>query len=129
MERDVVSADENTSVADAVKTMISKNVWSVLITSKGLPVGVLTDRDLIRRCIAPGLDQKVTTVGKHMSSPLITIGPDARLGEALSVMTNKQIRRLYVVEGGKVVGRVTQTGLVSTTMGIFRSLADASAVL
>ncbi|MFQ5998333.1 MAG: cyclic nucleotide-binding/CBS domain-containing protein, partial [Candidatus Bathyarchaeia archaeon] len=123
MEKDLAPVDENTSAAQAVKTMVDKKVWSIVVTSKGLPVGVMTERDCIRRCIARDLDHKTTPVSKLMSSPLITVLPDTRVGEALSLMVKKQIRRLYVVDDGKVVGRVTQTGVLSNTMEMFKSLS------
>ena len=125
MEKDVLSVEENTSAFDVLKKMVDRKVWSVLVTRKGLPIGVMTERDFIRRCIMSGLDSKTTPVGKLMSSPLITIEPGAPIGQALALMIDKQVRRLYVVQNGKIVGRVTQTGLLDNTINMFRALSEA----
>ncbi|MFQ5998183.1 MAG: cyclic nucleotide-binding/CBS domain-containing protein [Candidatus Bathyarchaeia archaeon] len=129
MEKDVVTIDESASAADAVQRMLDRKVWSVLVTRKGLPVGVVTERDCVKRCFALGLDDKTTPVSKLMSSPLVTVQPDASVGVALSLMAKKQIRRLYVVDGGKVVGRVTQTRMLSNTMNMFKSFNEAATVI
>ncbi len=125
MEKKMTTTDENTTAFDSVKTMVNNKVWSIVVTRKGEPVGVMTERDFLRRCVVAGLDAKTTPVSKLMSSPLITVEPNARIGEALNLMLKKDIRRLYVLDQGKIIGRVTQTGLITTTMDMFRSLSDA----
>ena len=65
-----------------------------------------------------------TTCREIMSSPLITIAPDATLGEAWSLMTEKEVRRLYVIEGGKIIGRVTQTGLFNKMLELVLALSS-----
>lgn len=122
----IVTFDENTPALDVVKAMVEKNVWSVVITKGGLPYGLMTERDFIRRCIVPGLDPSKTPVGKLASAPLITIDPDAPLGEALRTMVSKHVRRLFVIEGGKVVGRVTHSSLLEKTLDTFEALHAVS---
>ena len=63
-------------------------------------------------------------VEEIMSSPIITIAPDRRAGEALQTMIEKNVRRLYVVEGGKIIGRVTQTGLSRKLLDVMIALAS-----
>jgi CBS domain-containing protein len=57
-----------------------------------------------------------------MSSPIITIGPDEPIGRALQIMAEKNIRRLYVVEGGKVIGRITQTKSMESLLDVLLTL-------
>lgn len=122
MDKKVVQVDENSSIAEVVKTMIDNDVWSVVITRNKLPVGVVTERDIIRRCIAKGCSLTMK-VGDIMSSPIETISPDATLGEAMAKLVEKNIRRLFVVENGKIIGRVTQTELFENTLNVMMTLS------
>ncbi len=124
MDKNVFLVEANEPVMKALQTMIEKGVWSVVITDKGLPVGVITERDILRRCIVKGLDINKCTCKEIMSSPLITIGPDQPLGDAWTIMTEKKIRRVYVVEKGKIIGRVTQTTLFNKLLELVLALSS-----
>ncbi|MEN3047477.1 MAG: CBS domain-containing protein [Candidatus Caldarchaeales archaeon] len=121
METDVPTMEADATVMEAVKRMVAENVWSFLVTKKGLPVGVVTERDILRRCISKGhsLSMRLEEI---MSSPIITIGPDEPIGKALQLMAEKNVRRLYVVEGGKVVGRITQTKSMESLLNVLLTL-------
>ncbi len=75
----------------------------------GLPVGVVTERDIIR-LLCKGVEARSNQIGIGHEHPIITIEPDAPLGEAMTLMAEKNIRRVYVVDKGKIVWRITQTG-------------------
>ncbi|MEM2096106.1 MAG: CBS domain-containing protein [Candidatus Caldarchaeum sp.] len=122
MDRKVVEVDEGATVLDVVKKMIENDVWSVVITRNKLPIGVVTERDVIRRCIAKGCSLTMR-VGEIMSSPIEVISPDASLGEAMAKLAEKNIRRLFVVEGGKIIGRITQTELFENTLNVMMTLS------
>ncbi len=124
MDTDVYTVEADEPVKKALDTMLEKGVWSVVITDKGLPVGVITDRDILRRCIGKGLDLEKTTCREIMSSPLITISPDATLGEAWSLLSETKVRRAYVIEKGKIIGRVTQTGLFNKLLELVLALSS-----
>ncbi|MCS7129315.1 MAG: CBS domain-containing protein [Candidatus Caldarchaeum sp.] len=128
MDRKVVELDENATILDAVKKMIDNDVWSLVITRNKLPVGVVTERDVIRRCIAKGCALTMR-VGEIMSSPIEVITPEASLGEAMAKMAEKNIRRLFVVEEGKIIGRVTQTELFENTLNVMMTLSALRAQL
>ncbi len=68
-------------------------------------------------------------VGDIMSSPLITISPDASIREAMSLMIEKDVRRLYIMEGKEVVGRVTQTHLFQSNFDLMMSLSGLAGTL
>lgn len=129
MEKNVVTIDSDSTVADAIKKMLSSNVWSLVVLIRGLPEGVVTERDLIRRCFAKGLVPERLAVEKIMTSPLITIGPDATIREAMSLMVEKDIRRLFVVQDGKIVGRLTQGHLLESTLDMMSSLSSLTGQL
>ena len=109
MDTDVVFIDAKKTVMDSLKMMLQNNVWSIVVSKGGLPEGVVTERDILRKCIMKGIIPDRLPVEQIMSAPLITIDPDAPVGDAMKLIVNKAIRRVYVVENGRVIGRVTQT--------------------
>ena len=124
MDKNIVMVDANDTVNEVLKKMLQAGVWSVVVEKQGLPVGVITERDIIRRCVAKGLNMEKVKAEEIMSSPLLTISPDATLGEAMKEMTEKHVRRLYVVEGGKIIGRITQTGLFENMLNVMIALSS-----
>jgi len=124
MDTNVVFADASISVMDAVKKMVDLNVWSLVVEKQGLPVGVVTERDILRRCVSKGLKMDSVKLEEIMTAPLITIEPNAHIGEVMEKMVEKGIRRVYVVEGGKVVGRITQTMLFEDSLNVMESLSS-----
>jgi CBS domain-containing protein len=129
MDNRVFSLDANAMVAQAIDLMIQKNVWSVVVERRGLPEGVVTEKDVFRRCIGNGLDPKKTPIGSIASVPLITVGPDTSIKEAMDVMTQKNIRRVFVVERGKIIGRITQTRLFESMVSVLEDLSLLSSEL
>jgi signal-transduction protein with cAMP-binding, CBS, and nucleotidyltransferase domain len=129
MDKNLVTIDSEASVDEAVKKMVENRVWSLVVEKKGASEGVVTERDVIRRCVAKGLSTSKTTVGSIDSSPLITIGADATLREAMDVMASKDIRRLFVMDKGKIIGRVTQTEVFQSTLSVMEILSSLSNTL
>lgn len=124
MEGGIEVLDGNLPAIEALKAMLKKQVWSVVVSLNDIPSGVVTDRDLLRRVIAKGFDIKKVPLKEVMSSPLITISPDVAFGEAWKLMADKNIRRLYVIENGKIIGRVTQTGLFNKLLEVVMALSS-----
>ncbi len=129
MDRNLVPIDSEATVDEAVRTMIQSKAWSLVVEKKGKSEGVVTERDIIRRCLAKGLPTGKTTVGSIASCPLVTIGPDAALREAMDTMVAKGIRRLFVVDKGKIVGRVTQTEAFQSALSVMEILSSLSSTL
>ena len=98
VERDFVSLDENTLIADTVKLMKDKGFSFVFVTQKsvGSPIGIVTERDVLYRVVAENKDPFKTTLKEIMSSPLITIDEESTVANAISLMRSKRIRRLAV---------------------------------
>jgi CBS domain-containing protein len=126
MDTRVVLLDANATVDEAIKKMLQNNVWSLVVEKRGLPEGAVTERDIIRRCLAKGLLPAKTSVGSISSSPLVTIAPDATIRQAMDLMAAKEIRRLFVVDKGKIIGRVTQTELFQSTLSVMEVLSSLS---
>ena len=129
MDKNVVFINSKATVLDAVKKMLEKEVWALVVEKQGLPEGVVTERDVIRRCLANNYDLANMTVENIMSSPLVTISPDTSIREAMSTMAEKNIRRLFVVDKGKIVGRLTQTHLFDSSLDVMTTLSSLSGQL
>lgn len=122
MDPKVVEVDVSTSVKEVARIMAENNVGTIIVTRKGLPIGEVTDRAILERCLVKGLDPEKTTAEDIMQAPLVTIGPESRIGEAIRLMLEKRVRRIFVVEKGKIVGSITQTGVCSSLLDIAGAL-------
>jgi len=107
MSTKVVSVKSTEKVSKVLRTMVRNKIGGVIVTEKGKPAGILTERDLTTRT-AKGQKIMGMVVGKIMSKPLITVMPSAQVWEAVEQMVRKDIRRLPVMEDDKIVGMVTE---------------------
>ena len=103
MTKNVITIDLQKSVFDAAVLMSEKRIGCLVIVDGEEPVGIVTERDFVRRVVAKNLPLE-TTVSEIMSQPLITIDPDASLREAARLMLNNKVRRLPVVKENQLVG-------------------------
>ncbi len=111
MTKEVVSIDVNGSVFNAAELMSSNQLGCLVIMDKDVPVGIVTERDIVRRVCAKKLPGE-TKVSEIMSNSLITIDPDASLKDAARVMSSNKIRRLPVLQENKLVGIVVASDFV-----------------
>jgi CBS domain-containing protein len=111
MTKNVVTADEETSVVKTVGEMGRQRIGSVIITRKGEPFGIFTERDLLTAFLAKGR-ALFAVVGPECSSPLITIPAGTSVHEAAATMALKHIRRLPIVRDDKLMGIITARDLV-----------------
>ena len=95
----------------ALRKMVEKNIGCLVIVDENKPVGIITERD-ISRCVLRSPEALKTSVGSVMSSPVIFLSPVAPIGEALETMLSYGIRRLPIVENGRLVGIVTDRDLL-----------------
>lgn len=108
----VLSIEASASVFEAVQEMVEANVGSLLVTDGGDIVGIVTERDYLRRVTLEGRTDKDTAVGEIMTAPLVVVTPDTDIDECMAIMTDRRIRHLPVVEDGDVVGVVSIGDLV-----------------
>jgi CBS domain-containing protein len=111
MTKRVETADEKTPVATIAKIMGQKRIGSVIITSKGEPFGIFTERDLLTTFLIKG-KPLISEVGKEASSPLITVPVGTSVHQAAVTMAIKHIRRLPITGDGTLVGIITARDLV-----------------
>ncbi len=123
MSKDVASVEATDKVITAIETMTERDIGSVVVNEGGNPAGILTERDILRKVCPKHLCTVGISVREIMSKPLIHIEADAGLGQASSLMTLKDVRRLLVVDKGKVIGIVTQKDVMRGALETFMSLA------
>ena len=107
MTTDLVTCPSSAPVMDAAGHMRDRNIGDVLVVDDGSVRGIVTDRDIVVRCVANGGDVRQATVGDVCSGNLTTVASDASIEEAARIMRDNALRRLPVVDGGKPVGIVT----------------------
>ena len=108
------SIGASTSVVEAARLMRDEHIGSLPITDDEELVGMITDRDITTRVVAEAADPKMTSVGDVVSRDLISVEPDEELEEAVQLMASHQVRRLPVVENGRLVGIVAQADVALT---------------
>jgi len=113
--RPIITIDENASVIDASKLMVDTNRGSVVVTRQGETVGILTERDVMKRVVAKSLDPGSTKVKDVMTSSPVTIEKDRPLREAIDLMNRKGLRRMLIADDGKIVGVFTLRDIVQHT--------------
>jgi CBS domain-containing protein/pimeloyl-ACP methyl ester carboxylesterase len=111
MTEDPRSIGASESVVEAARMMREEHIGSLPITDDEQLVGMITDRDITTRVVAEAADPKTTSVGDVYSRDLISVAPDKDLDEALQLMARHQVRRLPVVENGRLVGMVAQADI------------------
>ena len=111
MTKNVVSIGVDNSVLEAAEIMSSNQLGCLVIINRELPIGIVTERDIVRRVVAKKLplDTKISAI---MSQSLITVDADASLKEAARLMSSNKIRRLPVLKQNKLVGIVVASDFV-----------------
>ena len=114
--RDAMTADPQSigasaSVVEAARLMREQHIGSLPVTEDDRLVGMITDRDITTRVVAESAVPETTSVEDVYSRDLISVEPDNGLDEALQLMARHQVRRLAVVENGRLVGMVAQADI------------------
>ncbi|MEM4362918.1 MAG: CBS domain-containing protein [Candidatus Caldarchaeum sp.] len=112
MADNVVTVSADDSVYAAARLMAEKGVGSCVVVKDEKPVGIVTERDVVRKVVAVGLSPKRTRVERIMSSPLIVVGENTSIADAAAIMAGHRVRRLVVVREDRLAGVVSVTDLV-----------------
>jgi CBS domain-containing protein len=108
-----VTCSRDTTVADVARLMSRRGAGAAVVTgADGVLAGIVTDRDLRRKIVAEARDPETTSAGQVMSSPVVTMAPDAYAFEALVEMTRRDIHHLPLVEAGRLVAVVASDDLL-----------------
>ncbi len=99
-------------VLEAARAIEKNNIGAVVVQEQGCVVGIVTDRDLALRVVARGLDPNVTTIAEVMTSPVVTLSPNDSHSAAIQLMKQRNVRRIPLVEDGRLAGIVTLDDLI-----------------
>ncbi|UCD95889.1 MAG: CBS domain-containing protein [Candidatus Bathyarchaeota archaeon] len=113
MSKAVKVVRPDTSMKEVVATMNKFSIGSIVVVQSERPVGIITERDILRRLVEPCLAPETLRAREVMTSPVISISETASIDEAAQLMTKKRIKRLLVVNNGRLVGILTYTDIVT----------------
>jgi signal-transduction protein with cAMP-binding, CBS, and nucleotidyltransferase domain len=108
-----LSVDEGSSVYETIDLMIQRGVPSVVVMASGKPSGIFTERDILKRVAAKGINTRDIQVEQVMTSPLVTMASTALVGEALMEMYKRDIRNMPVTDAaGKLMGIISMPDIL-----------------
>lgn len=113
MRRNPITVTPSEPVSGLMFHMIDNDIGAVIVVDKGRPVGIITERNVLERVLVKNLNVYTTQAKDVMSTPLVSIGSDRPIKEALDLMRQQNIRRLAVTENDALVGLVTERRLLS----------------
>ena len=112
MTKEPVTVAANATVADAAVLMRQKEIGSVIIVEDGRPSGILTERDIVTKVAAENRQAAKVRVHEVMTSPVVSIHPHEEVADAAKLMSKRKIRRLPVVDDGRLVGVITENDIL-----------------
>lgn len=113
----VYTVKPEATVYEALELMADKNIGAVLVTDQsGKLAGILSERDYARKMMIKGRDSHSTRVKEIMTTLVVSINPETRLRDCMSLMTEKRIRHLPVFQGEKLVGVVSIGDVVKSLL-------------
>jgi CBS domain-containing protein len=133
MAKEPVMVESERTVKETAIVMDRSGHGCLLVTSGGRIVGIITERDLVRRALAKGGNMIRTKIKNIMSSPLIVVEPDTSVEEAAKVMAKHRVRRLPVVGPGGLAGLITVSDIArylaersENSLSLFKAMARSS---
>jgi len=108
MKTNLAIVEPDNTVLEAAKLMKKRKIGNVIVVEKKQPIGILTESDILKKVVAEGKNAKDVTVKTVMSTPIIVTEAYITLEEAINTMGKCSIRRLPVIEDGKLIGIITQ---------------------
>jgi CBS domain-containing protein len=111
MIEDVVTVEQDVIVKKAVEIMNKHEIGCLIVTKRGKPIGIVTERDMLTRVLAELRSPEKTKIAEIMSRPLIIADPKMEVEEAAKLMFKMKVKKLPVILNGKLVGLVTLTDI------------------
>jgi CBS domain-containing protein len=119
----IVSVEPTSTVKDAALLMNRHNIGSVPVVDGTAVRGMLTDRDIVLRCVAENRDAATLKVSDICSQGAVSISPDQNLSDAMNLMSTEQVRRLPVIDNGRLIGMLSVADVAREKSGM--ELAEA----
>jgi signal-transduction protein with cAMP-binding, CBS, and nucleotidyltransferase domain len=129
MSSPAVIVDESAPVNKVAQLMDKNDLGCIVVTSKGAkPIGIITERDLVVRVLAKNAKPDTIKAKKVMTSPLMTIEPDAMISEAAKRMSKLDIRRLGVIYKGQLVGIVSSKDVLGVMPELLETMQEKALI-
>ena len=112
MEKNVITIEHDKSSLDAAKMLKEKDVSFLVIVKDGIPIGIVTERDYVRKLVVKDQQASKILLSEIMSPKFRAVEPSTDIEDAVQKMLNYNIRRLIVLDNDKLAGVITQTDLV-----------------
>jgi CBS domain-containing protein len=127
MTRDPVTVSTDTTLVDTARLMRDRDIGPVVVVDSDTVRGIVTDRDIVVRAVADGADPSSVSTGDICTSDVATVSPGDSLQDAVQLMEQRNVRRLPVVEDGRLVGIVAMGDLAVEGELPESAIADISA--
>jgi len=124
MTKDVKTVEPDSSIKEVVAAMNRFNIGSIVVVQGDRPVGVISERDILRRVVEPCLSPETLTAGQVMTSPVHTVSESTSLDEVAKLMVEKKVRKIPVMDKEKLVGIVTFTDIVTKMLSMLSILRE-----
>jgi len=112
MVEEVITVEPDTKIRDAVELMNKNEIGCLVVTRKGKPVGIMTERDVLKKIVCQCRNPEQARVSEIMSEPLVVGEVNMDLGETARLMLKRNVKKLPIVDGEKLVGLITLTDIV-----------------
>jgi len=126
MVEQVVTIEADATVQEAVDLMNKHEIGCLVVVLRGKPVGIITERDMLKRVLAKSIDPEKVKISEIMSAPLIVGRPGMEIEDAVRLMFKTKIKKLPVVQKGRLIGLVTLTDLTRFQPHMIRILKKLS---
>ena len=121
----IITAEADTLVVDAAKLMAAEDIGSLLVTKADVLAGMVTRREVIGAQVFSDETYQNLSVEDIMTTPVVTIGPDADLGQAISLINQTGKRHIPVIEGNDIIGLVATTDIIRV-LATMKLIADGA---
>lgn len=123
MNKDVKTIEPDESVQEAAAKMSRHSIGSLIVIKGGSLQGIITERDILSKVVAKSLDASSTKVSNIMTKAVVMISPDRDIEDAAEVMVEKDIKKLPVLKGDKLIGIVTSMDIVVAQPKLMKQMA------
>jgi CBS domain-containing protein len=121
----IITADADTLVVDAAKLMAAEDIGSLLVTKADVLAGLVTRREVIGAQLLSDESFQTLCVSDIMTTPVVTIGPEADIGQAISLINQTGKRYIPVIEGNDIIGLVATTDIIRV-LATMKLIADGA---
>lgn len=121
----IITTEADTLVKDAAKLMAAEDVGSLLVTKADVLAGMITRREIVGAHLLSDESYQSLTVEDIMTTPVVTIGPEADIGQAIALMNQTGYRRIPIIAGTDIIGLVTATDIIRV-LATMKLIADGA---